>query len=223
MSSRRGEGGRGVEEEVISCCTMCVHFPDGLSSLLPDLVCVVLHSPSYLCGFTFSVAPPASIYTYHTDLLWVCHICCFYVPFPLLLGAISSFIESPGLCAIICTFAQKLHVCLSVCLWPVCSDADSTYLSSADPLELQLLRPLWPCTEKCHRPGDGISEIMSIFTRASRPLYQERKRCRMRSLHVPSGHLSLIVLVVSWTCTFHLIVEGWPITRSKNSWQHFYF
>lgn len=77
---RRREGGR----EVISCCTMCFHFPDGLSSLLPDLVCVVLHSP-VIC------VSSASIYTYHTDQRWVCHILVFYM-FCLLLSLAWSYI-----------------------------------------------------------------------------------------------------------------------------------
>lgn len=43
--------------------------------------------PSYQCGFSGCAA--ASIYTYHPDLRWVCHICCFI--FCLLLGAIGLF------------------------------------------------------------------------------------------------------------------------------------
>lgn len=43
--------------------------------------------PSYQCGFSGCAA--ASIYTYHPDLRWVCHICCFI--FCLLLGAIALF------------------------------------------------------------------------------------------------------------------------------------
>lgn len=55
LSSRHREGGTG--REVISCCTMCVHFPDGLSSLLPDLVCVVVHSPVICVSSRTAVVP----------------------------------------------------------------------------------------------------------------------------------------------------------------------
>lgn len=50
VTQTRGEGRKeggwegGSEEGVISCRTLCVYFPDGLSSLLPDLLCVVLHA-----------------------------------------------------------------------------------------------------------------------------------------------------------------------------------
>lgn len=41
--------------------------------------------PSYQCGYTFSGCAATSIYTYHPDLRWVCHIGCSI--FCLLLGA----------------------------------------------------------------------------------------------------------------------------------------
>lgn len=47
--------------------------------------------PSYQCGFSGCAA--ASIYTYHPDLRWVCHICCFIFCF--LLGAMDLFFKGP--------------------------------------------------------------------------------------------------------------------------------
>ena len=47
--------------------------------------------PSYQCGFSGCAA--ASIYTYHPDLRWVCHICCFICC--LLLGATGLFLKVP--------------------------------------------------------------------------------------------------------------------------------
>lgn len=57
----RGEGvrgGTGGEEKASSCCSVCVYFPGGLSSLLPDLMCVVLHGRGYLCVYSIQYSQP---------------------------------------------------------------------------------------------------------------------------------------------------------------------
>ncbi len=80
MSSRHREGGKG--RAVISCCTMCVHFPDGLSSLLPDLVCVVLHSP------VFCVSSRTAVVRLH-PLTDITRICVEFVTFAVLCSGCS--------------------------------------------------------------------------------------------------------------------------------------
>lgn len=93
---------------MISCCTMCVHFPDGLSSLLPDLVCVVLHSP-VICESSHTAFVALHPFIHITQ------ICTEFATFAVLCSVFSL-----GLCAIICTcFAvlrtkQSLSVFLSI-------------------------------------------------------------------------------------------------------------
>lgn len=83
---------------MISCCTMCVHFPDGLSSLLPDLVCVVLHRPVICVSSRSALCRCIHLYISHRSALSLSHLV-FYVLSALLLGAIGLFVEGPtGLC-----------------------------------------------------------------------------------------------------------------------------
>lgn len=88
----------GDEKWFLAALCVCFHFPDGWSSLLPDLVCVVLHSP-VICVSSRTALCAESIYTYHTCLRWVCHIWVFYVLSPLLLAAIGLEGPTAGLCA----------------------------------------------------------------------------------------------------------------------------
>lgn len=76
LSRGRREGAK--RRQVISCCTVRVHFPDGLSSLLPDLVCVVLHGP------VISVGPRAAVVPLHpfiriTQICVSLSHCLFYI------------------------------------------------------------------------------------------------------------------------------------------------
>lgn len=82
---------------MISCCTMCVHFPDGLSSLLPDLVCVVLHSP-VIC-----VSSRTAFVALH-PFIHITQICAEFATFAVLCS-----VSSLGLCVIICTFFGVLR------------------------------------------------------------------------------------------------------------------
>lgn len=91
--------------EVISCCTGCVHFPDGLSSLLPDLVCVVLHRQVICVRSRAAVAP------LH-PFIHITQIRVEFVTFAVLCSVSSLawsymglFVEGPtGLCAILASY-----------------------------------------------------------------------------------------------------------------------
>lgn len=205
LSCRHREGGKG--RAVISCCTVFVHFPDGLSSLLLDLVCVVLQSRGICVSSRTAVAP------LH-PFVHITQICVEFVTFAVL-SSVSSLARSYGLVwrgvpcwpvrntGVTWEFIRDLALfysfavlrSLSVCMWP-CGQ-QYNYLSSyrcsfaaGAPASVTLHK-------KDNRPGDDISEILSVFTRTSRPLHLERKK-RIRSLQMPSHHLSLGVHVESW-------------------------
>lgn len=159
--------------------------------------------PSYLRAFTCSSCAAAPIYTYHPDPRWVCHICCF-------MSRLLSCLELYGLVCrrshwpvcntgiiwvFICSFFFFFYFRLSVCLMWSCVP-QYNYLSSSRCSSAAGAPASLTLHKKDHRPGDDISEIMSIFTRTSRPLHLERKE-RIRSLQMPSHHLSLTVRVES--------------------------
>lgn len=70
LSSRHREG----ERKTWILAALCVHFPDGLSYLLPDLVCVVLHSP-VIC-----VNPHTALLLLH-PFIHITEICVEFVTF----------------------------------------------------------------------------------------------------------------------------------------------
>lgn len=132
--------------------------------------------PTYLRALTYSGCAAASIYTYHTDPRWVCHIRCFV--FRLLsLRAVGLF---GGRLSSLCAFLAS-HVVvffsfksLFVFFLSVCHVA---VLLPLLPLHLLLSFLLCsrcsglsdPAQKRDHRPGDDISEIMSCFTRTPPP------------------------------------------------------
>lgn len=136
---------------MISCCTMCVHFPDGLSSLLPDLVCVVLHSP------VIRVSSRTAFVPLH-PFIHITQICAEFVTFGVLCSVSPiawscRLVCGRSLCPVrnnlymFCAQIKSLPVCLSVYpMWAVHTGADSItplFLGSfrAAPLQ-QVLRPL---------------------------------------------------------------------------------
>ena len=78
---------------MISCRTMCVHFPDGLSSLLPDLLCVVLHCP-VICVSSRTLCRCIHLYISHRSALSLSHLV-FCVSSPPLLGATDPLVCAP--------------------------------------------------------------------------------------------------------------------------------
>lgn len=109
-----------------------------------------------------------------------------------------------GLCAILASHEYLLE--FSFCFTPLfctllsaCGAVDGSIITCPPPIVAhlqQVLRPPWPY-KKDNRPGDDISEIMSVFTRTPRPLHLQRKK-RIRSLQMSSPHPSLSVHVESW-------------------------
>lgn len=91
--------------EVISCCTGCVHFPDGLSSLLPDLVCVVLHR-QVICVRSRAAVAPLHPFIHITQIR--VEFVTFAVLCPvssLAWSYMGLFVEGPtGLCAILASY-----------------------------------------------------------------------------------------------------------------------
>lgn len=159
---------------------------------------------TYLRALTHRSCTSAPICTHHADLRWVCHICCFV---SCLLSCSEQYglvLECPtGLCVILASHEYLLvllrtlvlHFCaLSVWLglrWSCASQYN--YLSSRRSSAAGA--PASPTLhKKDRRPGDDISEIMSIFTHTAHPLPLERRE-RMRSFQIPSHHLSFTAWV----------------------------
>lgn len=172
----RGGGGGGDSWEgrgtaALSCYSLCVHFPHGLPSLLPDLVAAL-----FFLYTTYAAA--ASIYAYHADPRWALSHPLFYVPPPLLLQGLARlqgeafwacvapfnldpagtffflslvFSSHPYLCHVALLLLLLLSIIL-LHLFP--SLLRSRCCQLADPERIQ---------KQC--PGDDISQIMSHFTR----------------------------------------------------------
>lgn len=210
-----------------ACCTVCFHFPDGLSSLSPDLVCVVLHSPVICVGLRTALCRCIHLYISQRSALSLSHLVLHVLSLLLLRGLFAVPLARAqrrhhiSIYSLIWTFVIVLRPKNSLytadppvyinrvagffSMWPCVHRCRQYNYLPPDPLSLlllqQVLRPLRPCTGKCQRPGDGISKMMSIFTCSLRPLHQERKE-RIRSLQMPPHHLSLTRRIVGrWAST----------------------
>lgn len=197
---------------MISCCTLCVHFPDGLSSLLPDLVRAVLHS-QLICVRSRTAVAPLHPFIHITQIR-------------------VEFVTSAVLCSV--SSRSELWACLegdslacahfwrrmlffsfkppflSVCHVAVLLPIPPPPSPLISPLQ-QVLWPLSPCTKRDHRPGDDISEIMSCFTRTPPPsLRSAEERYDEGLLQMPSHHLSLTI--ESW--------QGEPFYAAINCHHH---
>lgn len=208
---------------------MRVHFPDGLSSLLPDLVCVVLHRPVICVTSRMQRCAAASIDTCHTGPRRARshRLVCGRSHWPArLAGNTCIFIRALFCFFQVCAreflsiylyiFIYEMHATVAMCaaVYNYLSCSDQLALSSAagSPASLTLSRKRTKKKAKCQRPGDGINEMsMSIFRRTSRPLHQQRSgsRGRMRSLY--ECHL---VTCQSRRCC-GVVVEMSPLLYSK--------
>lgn len=160
---------------MISCCTLCVHFPDGLSSLLADLVRAVLHS-QLICVRSRTAVAPLHPFIHITQIrvefvtsavlcsvssrseLCAClegddSLACAHFWRRMLLLLFFSFNPLFVFCFFlsVCHVAVLLPLLLSFLLCSRCSGLSD------------------PAQKRDHRPGDDISEIMSCFTRTPPP------------------------------------------------------
>lgn len=125
---------------MISCCTMCVHFPDGLSLLLPDLVCVVLHSPVISVSSRTTLCHCIHLYISQRSVLSLSHLVC-----------LAWIYRLQGLCATLtcayfghlnffCTVFRSLsiyHLPILPHIKPLCSSRHCNYIPSVRPPPLQ--------------------------------------------------------------------------------------
>lgn len=162
LSRRRREGAK--RRQVISCCTVRVHFPDGLSSLLPDLVCVVLHGQVIGVGARAAVVP-LHPFKHITQICVSLSHCLFYIlsraPSHGLGRGLVFFFKRSRLASMRAALASREdlfgHFC--VCL----SRAHRyNYLSTR-------VRSSAAVARASPRPGDDISGIMSIFCAHFKP------------------------------------------------------
>lgn len=160
LSCRRREGGK--RRQVISCCTVRVHFPDGLSSLLPDLVCVVLHGQVISVGSRTAVHP----------FIHITRIC---VSLSHWLVYILSRAPSRGFGRALVFLSQKVPFGLHARSTGITRGFIWTFFACVCHVRTGIITfppacaPRQPMLVLHHRPGDDISGIMSIFCAHFKP------------------------------------------------------